>query len=382
MNFEFTTAGRILFGPGVLQQIGPLAAALGRRVLIVTSRPEETVESLRRLLEPLEVECYTVSGEPTVAAIQAGVQRAKKADCDLVIGFGGGSAIDAGKAVAALAANPGEVLDYLEVIGGGRHLAQAPLPFIAIPTTAGTGSEVTRNAVIASPGHRVKVSLRSPLMLPRLALVDPELTFSLPPEVTATTGLDALTQLIEPCTCNTPNPLIDPLCEEGIRRVVRSLEKACKEGGDLPAREDMALASLLGGLALANARLGAVHGIAGPLGGMHAAPHGAVCAALLPHVMAANIHALEERAPQNPARRRYQRIAQFLTGRPEAKAADGAAWVNDLVRRLRIPPLSAWGLSATDFPELIEKSAHASSMRGNPVQLTTPELLEILEHAL
>ena len=208
--------------------------------------------------------------------------------CDTVIGFGGGAALDAAKAIAILMTNPGDVTDYLEIIGRGKTLTEPPVPCIAIPTTAGTGSEVTRNSVIASREERVKVSLRSPLMLPKVVVVDPELTYDLPPAITASTGVDALTQLIEPFVCSRANPLTDGLCQEGIERVARSLRRAFESAGrgeapaDAAAREDMAVASLFGGLALANAGLGAVHGLAAPLGGMIGAPHGAVCAALLP----------------------------------------------------------------------------------------------------
>jgi alcohol dehydrogenase class IV len=384
MNFEFATATRILFGPGLLSGIGPLAAAMGRRALIVTGRSSEAAESLARMLEEQAIVSvrFPVLAEPTVEVIRAGVEWATAHACDLVIGFGGGSAIDAGKAIAALRTNSGDLLEYLEVIGEGRPLIAPPLPFIAIPTTAGTGSEVTRNAVIASPEHQVKVSLRSPLMLPRLALVDPELTLSLPADVTASTGLDALTQLIEPFTCNAPNPLVDAVCREGISRAARSLRKACEKGSDPGAREDMSFASLCGGLALANARLGAVHGIAGPLGGMFPAPHGAVCAALLPHVMATNIRALKSRAPENPVLLRYQEIARIVTGTLAAQAEEGVAWIGDLCRQLHIPPLSAWGVGPADLPDLIAKSAQASSMKGNPLPLTRDEMQEIVEKAL
>ena len=218
--------------------------------------------------------------------VRQGVELARREQCDLVIAFGGGSAIDAGKAIAALLANGGELTDYLEVIGKGQPLRHPSVPFIAVPTTAGTGSEVTRNAVLASAEHQVKVSMRSPLMLPRLAVVDPELTLELPPAVTASTGLDALTQLIEPYVSIRANPLTDGFCLEGLRRVSRSLRRAYHAGRDITAREDMSLASLLGGLALANAGLGVVHGFAAPVGGMFHAPHGAICAALLPHGMA------------------------------------------------------------------------------------------------
>ena len=233
----------------------------------------------------------------------------------MVIGLGGGSAIDTGKAIAALLTNPGDPLDYLEVIGRGQALQQTPLPYIAIPTTAGTGSEVTRNAVLASHEHHVKVSLRSPLMLPRVAIVDPELTYSLPPAITASTGLDALTQLIEPYTCNSPNPMIDAICREGMQRAARSLKRAYQNGSDAAAREDMSIAALFGGMALANAKLGAVHGFAGPLGGLFPAPHGMICARLLPFVVEANVRALQMREPDSPVLKRYDEVAQLLTGR-------------------------------------------------------------------
>jgi alcohol dehydrogenase class IV len=295
--------------------------------------------------------------------------------------MGGGSALDAGKAIAAIAANGGELLDYLEIIGRGQALAKAPLPCIAIPTTAGTGSEVTRNAVLASPAHRAKVSLRSPLMLPKVALVDPELTWDLPPAITASTGLDALTQLIEPYVCSRANPMTDALCIEGIRRAAASLRTAVADGRNATAREDMALASLFGGIALANAGLGAVHGLAGPIGGMFPAPHGAVCATLLPLVMAKNLRALQQRQPTSDALRRYEEVARLLTGTATASADDGVAWVRQLVADLKIPPLRTYGITTQDTAELIERAGKASSMKANPILLTGEELAEILAQA-
>jgi alcohol dehydrogenase class IV len=224
---------------------------------------------------------------------------------------------------------------------------------------------VTRNAVLGSPEHRVKVSLRSPLMLPRLAVVDPELTYHLPPAITASTGLDALTQVLEPYVSNKPNPLVDSLCREGLRRAARSLRRAYEHSDDPPAREDMAVVSLFGGLALANAKLGAVHGFAGPFGGMFSAPHGAICAALLPHVMAVNVQALRDRQPESEALQRYNEVAQILTGRPGAVAADGVAWVQALVQALHVPGLATYGLTPGDFPVLIEKSAVAMREKNN-----------------
>jgi alcohol dehydrogenase class IV len=384
MHFEFATATRIIFGAGTLQEVGPLAAEMGRQALVVTGRTPERAKPLLDLLaaQGVDVVTFSVSGEPTTEVARLGTQRAREANCDLVIGFGGGSAIDAGKAIAALLTNGGDPLDYLEVIGKGKPLTRPSAPYIAIPTTAGTGAEVTRNAVLLSPEHRVKVSLRSPLMLPRLALVDPELTHSMPPEVTASTGLDALTQLMEPYVSNWANPLTDALCREGMRRAARSLRYAYEHGDNAAAREDMALASLFGGLALANAKLGAVHAFAGPIGGMFPAPHGAVCASLLPHVMAVNVRALRERSPDSEALHRYDEIARILTGDERATAADGVAWVEELCQALQIPLLASYGVMEEDFPLLIEKAAVSSSMKGNPIVLTWDEMVEILTWAL
>jgi alcohol dehydrogenase class IV len=383
-RFEFATATRIVFGAGALREAGPAAKAMGRRALVVTGRTPERAGRLVDLLAAQEIGAVTfpVTGEPTTEMVRLGTKRARASRCDLVIGFGGGSALDTGKAIAALVTSGGDPLDYLEVIGAGRPLAKPPLPFIAIPTTAGTGAEVTRNAVLGSPEHKVKVSLRSPLMLPRLALVDPELTRSLPPEVTASTGLDALTQVMEPYVSKRASPMTDALCREGMRRAARSLRRACKEGDDPAAREDMALTSLFGGLALANAQLGAVHGFAGPIGGMFSGAHGAICARLLPHVMATNVRALRERCPGSSALQRYDEIARLLTGNHEATSTDGVAWVQELCQALRVPPLAAYGMTKADLASVVEKSSAASSMRGNPIELTPAEMRGILERAL
>jgi alcohol dehydrogenase class IV len=383
MNFEFATATQIIFGPGTLKQVGPLAAEMGRKALVVTSSASRAKPLLDDLsAHRIEVVTFTVTGEPTVEVVQQGTQQARAEKCDLVIGFGGGSALDTGKAIAILLTNPGDPLDYLEVIGLGKQLTQPAVPCIAIPTTAGAGAEVTRNAVLGSPEHRVKVSLRSPFMLPRLALVDPELTYSLPPAVTASTGLDALTQSLEPYVSNKANPLTDGIGREGMRRAARSLRRAYEQGDDVTAREDMALASLCGGLALANAKLGAVHGFASVLGGMFPAPHGVICAALLPHVMDINVQALRERQPDSEALRRYDEVAQILTGNPKATANDSVAWVQELGQALQIPGLASYGLTLDDFPTVIEKSLVASSTQGNPIKLTPEEMGEILMRVL
>jgi alcohol dehydrogenase class IV len=384
MRFEFATAARIVFGPGTLKQIGAIAAEMGRRAFVASGWPMERLDSLLELLRAHGIESVVlpVTGEPTTELVRLGVEQARVENCEIVIGFGGGSAIDAGKAVAALLTNGGEPLDYLEVIGKGKALARPSAPFIAIPTTAGTGAEVTRNAVLASHEHRVKVSLRSPHMLARVALVDPELTYTLPPAVTASTGMDALAQLIEPFVSVKANPVTDAFCREGMPRVMRSLRRAFEHGDDAVAREDMALGSLLGGLALANAGLGAVHGFAGPIGGLFPAPHGAVCARLLPPVMSINVRALQARQPGSEAVRRYDEVARLVTGSPNATAQDGVKWVQELCEVLRIPALSSYGMRAEDLPGLVEKSAMASSMQANPLKLTAEEMGEMLARAL
>jgi alcohol dehydrogenase class IV len=384
MGFEFATAGRIVFGTGALQQAGPIAREMGRHALVVTGRTPARAGPLLALLGEHGVSTVTLSvpGEPEIQTVRTGTTLAKNERCDLVIGFGGGGALDAGKAIAAMLTDQGDLLDYLEIIGRGKALTHIPAPFIAIPTTAGTGSEVTRNAVLASPEHHVKVSLRSPLMLPKVALVDPELTYGLPPAVTATTGMDALAQLIEPYVCTQANPLTDALCTEGIGRVAQSLRKAVENGRDAAAREHMALASLFGGMALANAGLGAVHGLAGPLGGMFPAPHGAVCAALLAHVVAANLRALLERAPGSGALGRYDRVAKLLTGDVGATADDAVDWLQTLASDLNIPRLGSYGVTREHATEIAAKAARASSMKANPIVLTPAELVHVLEAAL
>jgi alcohol dehydrogenase class IV len=383
-RFEFVTAPRIVFGAGALRDVGPIAKDFGHRALIVTGRSAGRASALNRLLGEQGIARWTlaIAGEPKLEDVERGVQLACGEGCDLVIGFGGGSAMDAAKAVAALTTNGGDVLDYLEVIGRAKPLTNPPLPVIAVPTTAGTGAEVTRNAVLASPEHRVKVSLRSSLMLPKVALVDPELTYDLPAELTASTGLDALTQLIEPYVSCKANPLTDSICAEGIRRVARSLRRLFDNGADKSAREDMALASLFGGLALANAGLGAVHGFASPIGGMFPAPHGAVCAALLPHVMEANLIALRERAPSSEALRRYDDVARLLVGSDRVGAAEGVAWVEDVCSHLKILPLHRYGITTRDVPPIVTAALKASSMKANPIELTAQELRELLERAL
>jgi alcohol dehydrogenase class IV len=382
-RFEFATTSRIIFGPGTLKEVPALATQMGGRPLVVTGKNTERAAPLLDLLKPTGMHPLTfgVPGEPTIEMTLEGVQLARKKACDVVIGMGGGSVIDAAKAIAALLTNPGDIMDYLEVIGQGQPLTQASAPCIAIPTTAGTGAEVTRNSVLASTEHRVKVSLRSPTMLPDVAVIDPELTYSMPPSLTASTGLDAFTQLLEPFVSVKSNPLTDALCREGLKRVARSLRRAFKNGSDRLAREDMAIASLFGGLALANAKLGAVHGFAGTMGAMFSIPHGVVCACLLPHVMEVNVKALKQRGSLEFLSR-YDDVARLLTGNPDAGATDGIDWIHDLCNALDVAPLLEFGITKAHFSEMIAGAKRASSMKGNPVELTDEELMEILRKAV
>jgi len=391
MDFEFATAARILFGPGKVQALPEWVAAAGRRALLLSSRSLASGEALERARRGLaaagvEVTEQVLSGEPTVETVDATAAQARAAGCDVVVAWGGGSVVDAGKAVAGLLANGGSALDYLEVVGRGQRLARPAVPLLAVPTTAGTGAEVTRNAVLAVPERRVKASLRSPHLLPRLALVDPQLTFSLPPAITASTGLDALTQLLEAYVTRRANPLTDALARAGLQRVVPALRRAFQDGRDEAARTEMSLASLLSGLALANAGLGAVHGFAAPLCGAFPIPHGVACAALLPYVVEQNVRALQSREPGHPALAKYGEALGCLLGRclgSEAETlAAGVTLLHDLRSEMGLPSLGHFGVTPADVPMLVAEAERASSMKGNPIPLTPEELTATLQRAL
>jgi alcohol dehydrogenase class IV len=383
LSFELALPTRIIFGEGSLAEVGALAAAMGTRALVVQGKSGRA-EPLHELLRASGVATtrVTVRGEPTTELVESGAEHARRERCDVVLALGGGSVIDAAKATAALITNLDPILEYLEVVGKGRPISERPAPLIAIPTTAGTGAEVTRNAVLMVEEQRVKVSLRSPLMLPAVALIDPVLTYTVPPSITASTGLDALTQCIEPFVTPMANPITDSVAREGMRRAAGALRRAFRNGSDVEARRDMAVASLCGGLALANAKLGAVHGFAAPLGGMFPVPHGAACARLLPSVVDVNVRALRARAPESPALTRYDEVARTLTGKAGARAEDGAVWLRALVHDLEIPKLAAYGVKTADIGRVTEKARKASSMRGNPIELTDDELEEVLSSAV
>jgi len=391
-TFDFVAPRRVVFGRGRFDAIGESIAELGHRVLVVTNADRSGERGLHARLAGLaaeagvEVETVWLRGEPEIADVDRGLRAAREQGSEVVLGLGGGSAVDAAKAVAGLATNGGTCLDYMEVIGEGRPIREPALPWIAVPTTAGTGAEVTRNAVIGSKERAYKASIRSPLLLPRVALVDPELAVGVSPEITARAGMDALTQCIESYTSNGANPLTDPLALQGVRRAGRSVRRAVEEGSDLAAREDMALAALISGITLTNAGLGAVHGFAAPLGARSPAPHGAVCAVLLPHVMRANVDALRQAGPRHPVLTRYAEVGRALTGErgldDEAAVEAGVRQAGELVRELEIPGLGSFGVTRKDVPGIVEMAQRASSMRYNPIELPAATLTSVLQRAL
>jgi alcohol dehydrogenase class IV len=380
-GFEFATAGRILAGAGRAAALPGVLAGLGSRVLVCTgANPARHADLLASLGLPAAT--FPVTGEPTVGLARAGVAVAREHGADVVAAIGGGSVIDLGKAVAMLLANGGDPLDYLEVVGSGQKVTRPAVPCVAVPTTAGTGAEVTANAVLAVPEHGLKASLRSPLMIPRVALVDPVLTVPCPPAVTAASGLDALTQCLEPFVSVRATPVTDGLAREGLRRAAAGLRAAYADGRDLAARTDMATCALLGGMALANAKLGAIHGLAGVIGGTADVPHGVACAAVLAPVIEANVHALRSGPPGSPVLDRYAEVAGLLTGQPGASIQDGLAWIRETLTRLGVPGLAAFGLGPGNADDIAVKAMISSSMQGNPVPLTQGQLKAVLLEAL
>ena len=390
--FELLGVRRIVFGSGSLARLGPMAAEMGSTALVVTNAGPAGVggatDAVTEALVESGVNCalFVQPGEPTVDDVDAALETARQGECDMVVGLGGGSAIDCAKAVAALMTNGGAALDYMEVIGKGLKVQRQAAPWIAVPTTAGTGAEVTKNAVIACPQRNFKASIRGEQLLARAAVVDPKLGLAVPPGVTACSGMDALCQLIESYTSSGAQPVTDALAAEGIGRAARSLTRAVGNGSDLPAREDMALAALLSGITLTNAGLGAVHGFAAPLGANFRVPHGAVCAALLPGVMAANVRALRAADPRHPVLARYAAVGRLLTARPrlgDRAAIDaGVRFVADLAEAIGIPPLRKFGVTAERVGEMVALAKKASSMRYNPVALSDEALTQILTDAL
>ncbi len=378
--FSFFSPGKIVFGAHSFLDSTKQVARFGTHLLIVagggTLRSLGVLEPAIAALEEClpQVTVYEgIRGEPTPETIDEGVALVQEAGCDCVMAVGGGSVLDTGKAIAAVSTNDGPVTDYLEGVGAGLSFSFPPLPFIAVPTTAGTGSEATKNAVIVRPG-KFKKSLRSPMMVPQLAIVDPVLTMTLPPALTAVSGLDAFCQLLEGYVTPKRNYITEALCSQGLKLCAHSLSNAYRDGTDLEARSNMAAASLMSGMALANGGLGAVHGFAAGLGAVCGIRHGLACAVLLPAITAANAEADPER---------YAPLGRIFTGRicPSAVTAARAAvvFINDLCRSLRIPEkLTDIGVTEDQLEEVVD-SSQGNSMRGNPVEMTKARQLELLK---
>ena len=383
LQFQLTVPADVRFGAGRVSEVPEALAGLGAsRVLVVTGRTASRADAIRAALSEVDISSvvFAVAAEPSIGRVRAAVALLAESGCDAVLGFGGGSALDVAKAAAVLGISGNDPLDHLEVIGAGRPIDAPGLPCVAVPTTAGTGSEVTRNSVLSGGG--VKASLRSPLLLPKVAVVDPDLLVGVPQLTIATSGMDALSQLIEPLLSRRANPFTDALARDGIRRSARSLRRAYEEGmGDPEVREDLALASLFSGMCLANSGLGAVHGLAAAAGARLSAPHGAVCAAVLAAAVEVNLRALRERAPEHPALPRVTEIATLLTGRPDATPEDAIAWLDQLTAALSIPGLASYGLDQAQTEEIdavVAAAQRASSMKGNPIELSDEEVREIV----
>lgn len=373
--FTLQAPRRVEFGWGALQRLPALLAPWPAPLAV--ARGGESFTPIRARLRALGVECIELppqTREPEPIDVDAAVDAARAAGARAVLAIGGGSVIDLGKAVAALVPqpSPSPVRDFLEGVGAGRTLVEDPLPFIAVPTTAGTGAEATKNAVISSRAEGYKKSLRDPRMVADAVLLDAELTVSLPPDITAQSGLDALTQLIEAYTTCHANPVTDAFAREGLRHA-RALPAAVENGTDHPAREAMLLAAFLSGICLANAGLGAAHGIAAALGAVADVPHGLACALALPWVMAANLPAVADR---------YRDIAFILTGDPGAEPSDAIAGVWRLMQRLRIPRATQLPALAGVFDEArlpaLAAACHGNSLRGNPLPLDDTALIHLL----
>ena len=384
VRFDLDVPADVRFGAGRGSEVPAALAALGAsRVLVVTGRTTSRADAMRSGLTEagLASIAYGIEAEPSIERVRDAVAVAAEAGCDAVLGFGGGSALDVAKAVAVLATSGTDPIDHLEVIGAGRPIERPGLPCVAVPTTAGTGSEVTRNSVLSGDG--VKASLRSPLMLPKVAVVDPDLLAGVPQQTIAASGMDALSQLIEPLLSRRANPLTDALARDGIRRSARSLRRAYEEGMQDPSvRDDLALASLFSGICLANSGLGVVHGIAAAAGARLSAPHGAVCAAVLAAAMEINLRALRDRARDHPALSRMGEVATLLTGRSDASPEQAITWLEDLTTALSVPGLASYRLDPDGIDAVVTAAQKASSMRGNPIELSDDEVGEILTRSL
>lgn len=376
--FQFMTSTRIIFGEGALQSSLSVLKQFGYSVLLVSGKNTERASPIIRYLKQqnMRYQHVAVSGEPNITMIEETALHGRKFRPDMVVAIGGGSVLDMGKALAAIIPNQGDVYDYVEVVGRNVPLKSKPIPFVAIPTTASTGSEVTKNAVLRSGQDQVKVSLRSPDMLADIAIVDPSLTYGTDPYLSGRGAMDAFTHLMEAYVCGEPNPLTDMICEEGLRRLSSSMLAGCLQD-DHKARSDLSFAAMLGGMAISNAKLGAAHGLASALGGKLKAPHSVITARLAPFVMMENMKAAQA-AGRSDVLARYRELAHILTGRVNAHRDDAVLWVNMMLERLSIPQLEQFGVCSTSFDAVAEDALKSVAIKGNPLPLTKERLTYIL----
>lgn len=377
-SFNVLTPGNIRFGRGLARSAAPWLAGHSAQILLVHGASLQRAEFLLAELRAhqLDVTTLSIAHEPCLQDIEQGVRLAREKGIGAVVSLGGGAVIDAGKAIAALVPAQGAALEYLEVVGTGRVLEANPLPFVAIPTTAGTGAEVTKNAVINVPEQQRKVSLRDDRMLPDLAIIDPLLTDNAPRAVTLASGLDAITQVIEPWLCTRANPFTDALCREAIPRGIKALrtlmEKECPD-----SRGEMAWVSLCGGLALANAGLGVIHGLAGPLGGLSNAAHGALCGSLLSFGLALN----EAQISDEKIKQRFADVRQWLAAGLDVEPSNAWESLREWTQHAGLGNLHDLGVPRDALEPAALAASSSSSMKANPVMLTSEQLLEMLEAA-
>lgn len=376
--FQFMTSTRIIFGEGALQSSLSILNQFGYSVLLVTGQDPERSSPIIQYLknQSMRYQHVAINGEPNITMVEETAVLGRKFKPDMVVAIGGGSVIDMGKALAAVIPNQGDVYDYVEVVGRNVPLKTKPIPLIVIPTTASSGSEVTKNAVLKSGQDRVKVSLRSPDMLADVAIVDPTLTYGTDAYTSGRGAMDAFTHLMEAYVCGDPNPLTDMVCEEGLRRLSPSIIAACKQD-DHKARADLSFAAMLGGMAITNAKLGAAHGLASALGGKLNAPHSVISGRLAPFVMSENINEAKA-AGRSDILNRYRRIAQIVTGRTNAHIEDSVLWVQMVLDKLALPHLSEFGVCSTSFEQVAQDALQSVAIKGNPLPLNEERLIHIL----
>ena len=391
-TFSIARFPRILFGDGKLSELPGLIAAYGNSVLFVTGGHIRKTELWAEMMADLESrgiqhQAVRVHGEPSPKLVDQAIQEFGGNDIDVVVGLGGGSALDAGKAIAGLLRVGDSVMEYLEGVGPEKDYQGPAVPFIACPTTAGTGSEATKNAVLSQHGPKgFKKSFRDDVLVPEVAVVDPQLLESCPPQLIAANGMDCFTQLFESYVSTRSNPMTDSLALGAVQRAapvffdwVNNTDKAAE------GRNAMAYAALISGICLAQTGLGSVHGLASPLGAFHPIPHGVACGCMVASATETNIRAMKEREPNNPALEKYAELARVVTGNRHLKgdeARDALVGIlNNWTQRLCMPGLLNYGIKGADIARIVANS-RGSSMKTNPIVLTDEELTELLEKRL